>query len=71
MFGAGKQAHFGHGDRQQDPEGGMTGRMDERAGRPFGFVLSEDEDRRECIGRSLSSEGFDVLAFIDFGSAQA
>jgi hypothetical protein len=49
----------------------MTGRVDERAGRPFGFVLSEDEDRRECIGRSLSSEGFDVLAFIDVGSAQA
>jgi DNA-binding response OmpR family regulator len=49
----------------------MTGRVDERVGRPFGFVLSEDEDQRERICRSLSSEGIDVLAFLDVGSAQA
>ena len=49
----------------------MTGRLDERVGRPFGLVLSDDEDRRERSCRSLASEGFDVLAFLDAGSAQA
>lgn len=44
---------------------------DERVARRFGLVLSDDEDRRERGCAALVSDGFDVLAFLDAGSAQA
>lgn len=48
----------------------MTRRADERIGRPFGMVLSDDEGRRERSCRALASDGFDVLAFLDARSAR-
>lgn len=49
----------------------MTSRADDPAGRRFGLVLSDDEDRCERGCKALVSKGFDVLAFLDAGSAQA
>jgi len=49
----------------------MTSRADDPVGRRFGLVLSDDEDRRERGCKALVSKGFDVLAFLDAGSAQA
>lgn len=49
----------------------MTGLADERIGRPFGLVLSDDETRRERSCRTLVAEGFNVLAFLDAGNAKA
>lgn len=49
----------------------MSGLGDERIGRTFGLVLSEDETRRERSCRLLVAEGFDVLAFLDAGNAKA
>lgn len=48
----------------------MTGRVDERIGRPFGLVLSDDEERRERSCKAMASDGFDVLAFLDARSAR-
>jgi len=49
----------------------MTRPADDPVGRRFGLILSDDEDRRERGCKALVSKGFDVLAFLDAGSAQA
>lgn len=43
----------------------MTRSAYDPVGRPFGLVLSDDEDRRERGCKALVSKGFDVLAFLD------